>query len=213
MNSRRWNLRQIGSCLVEACLLAGTILACGKAFAVEQRCSAPAEALASPNWTSIRPAHLPVETFFSTKIGWSGLNFVSSKEERVKHRYRALLPGFVPSLVQVYPFDHALARVANRTPVFYVHASDASSLDPKFAPGFVHLVRLTTTGNTRTLQVTRGATVLGYKPGYPQAAEVPVDAERLSPAILSLRPLASGEYLITLDPAGNGGFEFGIDCQ
>jgi hypothetical protein len=196
-------------------LLAG-LIAGGRVFAEGEGCSNPVDALASPNWSSIRPAHLPIETFFSTRIGWSGLNHVSSKEEKVRSRYLALLPGFVPSLVQVYPFDHALARVSNRSPVFYIHASDVGRLDPDYDPAFIHMVRLTTAGDTRTVQVTRGITAFNYKPAYSKAAEVPIQAERLSPEVISLRPLhrlASGEYLITLDRAGNDGFEFGIDCR
>jgi hypothetical protein len=191
-------------------------LACGHLFAEGQDCSAPADALPSTNWSTIRPAHLPVETFFSTKIGWSGLNHVSSKEVRVKARYRALLPGVVPSLVQVYPFDHALARVSNSLPVFYVNASDMGSLDPNYNPGLIHMVRMTVTGKTRIFEVTRGITAFNFEPSYPKSAEVPIEAQQLSASVISLRPLhplPTGEYLITLGGMGNDGFEFGIDCR
>lgn len=129
---------------------------------------------------------------------------------------RALIPFMVPSTVQIYPFAKALARIHNRAPVIYIHATDAAANFPTFSPSGVHLLRMTVSGNIRTIPVTSGITVFSYKATPPSKVEMPITVTQLSHSMLRLvprHPLPSGEYIITIGPAGGDGFEFGIDCN
>jgi len=99
--------------------------------------------------------------------------------------------------------------------MFYVNHSDTAAHIADLSSHEIHLLRLTTRGKVREIQVTSGASVFDFKPGFPSHREIPVSVNSLSNSIFSIQPeerLTDGEYMIVLGPVAASGFEFGVHC-
>lgn len=183
--------------------------------AAAENCSNPVEALPSSTWQSITPPKNDVEVVYLGRIGWVGLNHIDAIRQALAHRKRSFFPWMMPQIVTVFPFSHALEAPENAAPLFYVNHSDTAAHIADLGPHEIHLLRLTPRGKVREIEVTSGASVFDFRPGFPSRREIPVSVNSLSNSIFSIQPkehLTDGEYMIVLGPVAAGGFEFGVHC-
>lgn len=155
------------------------------------------------------PPDQPVEVLLANNSGWTGLNFVTMTQERVRSRLRTLIPTFVPALIQVFPQAHAEQSLLNRRPTLYVRINESYS--GYYTPAKTWLVRLHEGKDDRQLRITSGVDVLKMKSRFPEA--VAVASHALSGNAFWIRPqkpLAPGEYMIVFGTAGGSGFDLEI---
>ena len=183
--------------------------------ATAENCSNPVEALPSSTWQTITPPKSDVEVVYLGRIGWVGLNHIDAIQQSLAHRKRSFFPWIMPQIVTVFPFSHSLEAPGNTAPLFYVNHSETAAHIADLSPHEIHLLRLTPRGKVREIEVTSGASVFNFRPGFPSHREIPVSVSSLSNSIFSIQPkerLTDGEYLIVLGPVAASGFEFGVHC-
>ena len=183
--------------------------------AAAENCSNPVEALPSSAWQSITPPKSDVEVVYLGRIGWVGLNHIDAIQQALAHRKRSLFLWIMPQIITVFPFSHSLEAPGNWAPVFYVNHSETAAHIADLSPHEIHLLRLTPRGKIREIEVTSGAAVFDFKPGFPAHREIPVSVNPFSNSIFSIQPkerLSDKEYMIVLGPVAASGFEFGVHC-
>ena len=96
--------------------------------------------------------------------------------------------------------------------MFYVNHSETAAHIADLSPHEIHLLRLTPRGEVREIEVTSGAAVFDFRPGF-----LPTGKSRKCKFAcqfhLSIQPkerLTDGEYMIVLGPVAASGFEFGV---
>jgi hypothetical protein len=201
--------------LCSACVLLGTLSLSSHLALWAQNCNNPVVAVPTSSWATITPPREDVEVVYSAPIGWVGLNHIYATRQSLSHRKRSFIPWMMPEITTAFPFAHAIESPANRRPVFYVDHSDAAAHIADLSPHEVHLVHLRSKGKGRELQVTSGASVFNFDPGFSSRTELSFKLSTLSNTVFTIQPereLEDGEYMIVFGPVAAGGFEFGINC-
>ncbi len=145
--------------------------------------------------------------YYSRGTNKISLGKIIVADVRTTRLFRALVPGLTPSVLHVFKGTQSPDQLAEKSPTFFIRKLEGWNGET------IYMLKLDAKGRSRELQVLKGATLKGFKPGFPRQRMVDLSISALSSDVVSITPshaLSPGEYLITTGVTGAEGFDFGI---
>jgi hypothetical protein len=179
--------------------------------------SNPSDAMAAMAAASLSREELAKQlepgAYYWSEGAWLPLQQLSSSGGGTKHAAASAVIGLTPQMVVTFRDAKAPVQLHESQPLFCVKFYDVPVGAP-FTPAVrdLAIARFDQKSDHRELQVTSGWNLFNFKAGLPgdRLAGVNVNSlDETTALITPTAPLRAGEYLISGDPAGTVGFDFG----